>query len=121
MDFRNRFGLMTKEGEEYCVDHKIDQTSENQIWDANSGNTENLINNASDRPRLIFVPLREMCGLLLWFNQFYLKIVSVLPSIFWSMTPQEMRDRIYVGTSCIKDPVTICLDGSKFDSTQHHT
>jgi len=63
-DFRNRFGLMVKSGEEYYVDHVIDQSSETQVWDANSGNTGDLISKASDRARLIFVPLKEMCGLL---------------------------------------------------------
>jgi len=99
---------MVKSGEEYYVDHHVNQSSEVQVWDANSGDTENLINKASDRARLIFVPLREMCGLLLWFNQFFLKIVSVLPTLFLSMNPKQMRDRIHIGTSAIKDPVTIC-------------
>jgi hypothetical protein len=53
-DFRNRFGLMIKTGEEYYVDHAVSQSSSAQVWDANYA--WELIKMAADRARLIFVP-----------------------------------------------------------------
>ena len=72
----------------------------------------------SDRPRNIMVPCDDLCGLLtLIQNCFWRSIKKVVPSFVQGMTKQQIVDSFKDGVP--NDWVSICIDGSGFDSTQN--
>jgi len=71
----------------------------------------------SERPRLIFVPSPEFCGLATYLQSYMFSDLKPLCNWFsHGDNCEKLKDRVERCRSKFSDPVSISFDGSSFDS-----
>lgn len=106
-DYLGTYTSMVKSGEEYYTD-RLDLDA------------KGFIQNVSERPRNICAPAASGCGLLtfiqslLWDN-----IKKIIPGFIQGLTKDQMKDVFEKQIGKMKDPVSLSMDSSAFDSSQH--
>lgn len=74
----------------------------------------------SERPRLIFVPSPEFCGLATYLQSYMFSDLKPLCNWFsHGDNCEKLKERVEKCRSKFTDPVSISFDGSSFDSNQH--
>lgn len=72
---------------------------------------------AQSRPRLIFNPSDNFCGLMTYVQSFILEdLRSHLPSFSYRDNCDTLKQRVEGLVSRFRDPVSVSFDGSAFDS-----
>lgn len=71
----------------------------------------------STRPRLIFVPSENYCGLMTYVQSFILEdLRKHCPSFSYKDNCHTLKERVESLCKDFKDPVSVSFDGSAFDS-----